>query len=91
LLREAIGVTQAGDRERAVLLQREVTDLGTLFDHGHWISALMAALAELGIGSGEVSPPLPKLAGADRLEIRRLLRGASTENLLLALAEPSHG
>jgi 4-hydroxy-tetrahydrodipicolinate synthase len=89
LLREAIGVTQGGDRERAVLLQHAVTELATLFDHGHWISALMAALAELGIGSGEVSPPLPKLARADRLEIRRLLSGASREKLLLTLAEES--
>ena len=39
-------------------LQEQITDLCTLHTHGHWLPALKAACAMLGLGNGIPSPPL---------------------------------
>jgi dihydrodipicolinate synthase/N-acetylneuraminate lyase len=44
-------------------LQEEITDLCSLHTHGHWLPALKAACALLGLGDGVPSPPrLPATA-----------------------------
>ncbi len=47
-----------GDVATCARLQVEVEDLGSLHAHGHWLPALKAACAALGLGNGLPSPPL---------------------------------
>jgi len=48
----------AGDVSACARLQEQITDLCTLHTHGHWLPALKAACAMLGLGNGVPSPPL---------------------------------
>jgi len=47
-----------GDTDACAGLQERITDLCTLHTHGHWLPALKAACAMLGLGNGVPSPPL---------------------------------
>jgi 4-hydroxy-tetrahydrodipicolinate synthase len=47
-----------GDAAECARLQEQITDLCTLHAHGHWLPALKAACAMLGLGNGVPSPPL---------------------------------
>jgi len=47
-----------GDAAECARLQERITDLCTLHTHGHWLPALKAACAMLGLGDGVPSPPL---------------------------------
>jgi 4-hydroxy-tetrahydrodipicolinate synthase len=78
-LREA---ARAGDVARCGRLQDAVDDLAALHEQGHWLPALKAAVALVGIGSGQPAPPLRPADEAHRqaiaaaLERHGLLRGA---------------
>jgi 4-hydroxy-tetrahydrodipicolinate synthase len=72
-LRQAV---DAGDRERAVVLQREVTALAEVFDQAAWLPALKVVLAELGFGSGRAAGPLPIASPDARDAIQAILVGA---------------
>lgn len=76
LLHELLEAVRSGQRDRALDVQARVTEAATLFDQGYWLSALKAALAELGIGTGRAARPLPPVTNEQRVEIRRRLAGA---------------
>ena len=54
-------------------LQEAITDLCTLHTHGHWLPALKAACAMLGLGNGVPSPPLLPATEEQRRTIRAIL------------------
>jgi len=72
-LRHAV---DAGDRERADVLQREVTALAEVFDQAVWLSVLKVVLAELGFGSGRAAAPLPSVSPEARHAIQTILAGS---------------
>ena len=63
----------AGDAAACVSLQEEIADLCTLHTHGHWLPALKAACAMLGLGNGIPSPPLLPATGEQRRTIAAIL------------------
>ncbi len=73
LLRNLYNSVQAGNREQALLIQRKVTRLSSVFDQNYWLSALMAALCELNIGNGKAGKPLPECTTEQRTTIRKLM------------------
>jgi len=87
LLGATIAATEAGDRDRSLQLQGSVTEVASLFDYGHWISALMAALSDLGFGSGEVSSPLPVLSAQERRGVAAALRNPAIREFLIRPVE----
>ncbi|MGH7263339.1 MAG: dihydrodipicolinate synthase family protein, partial [Candidatus Rokuibacteriota bacterium] len=70
-MREAAG---KGDLAACVRLQEALEDLATLYDHGHWLPALKAAVAALGFGTGLPAPPLAAPDEAQRRAILDVLR-----------------
>ena len=54
-------------------LQEKITDLCALHGHGHWLPALKAACAMLGLGNGVPSPPLLPAAEEHRRAIASIL------------------
>lgn len=73
LLRELRRAVQNQQRDVALAVQRRVTKLAQLFDQGYWLSALKAAIAELGIGSGTLAQPIPACDARQRRAIREHL------------------
>ncbi len=63
-----------GDAAICADLQRQITDLGALHGHGHWLPALKAACALLGLGNGRPSLPLSPATDAERQAIAGILR-----------------
>jgi dihydrodipicolinate synthase/N-acetylneuraminate lyase len=53
--------------------QEAVQDLGALYTQGHWLPALKAACALLGLGSDVPSPPFVPAGDAERRAIAALL------------------
>lgn len=82
LLRAAIEAVGRGDRDRALNLQREITALATLFDHGYWVSALKSALAALGFEVGDPVGPLAACTSEESAAIAAILVGAKAKWLL---------
>ncbi|MBI4572229.1 MAG: dihydrodipicolinate synthase family protein [candidate division NC10 bacterium] len=70
-LREAAA---KGDAATCADLQRQITNLATLHGHGHWLPALKAACALVGLGNGRPSPPLAPAGDEDRQAIESILR-----------------
>lgn len=64
------------NREAALAAQREVTRIAQIFDQGHWLSGLKAALRELGIGNGKAAQPIPVCTSEQITTIRQLLAEA---------------
>jgi len=62
-----------GDAAECASLQEQITDLCTLHTHGHWLPALKAACAMLGLGNGIPSPPLLPATEAERRAIESIL------------------
>lgn len=62
-----------GEAAACVDLQRQITDLATLHTHGHWLPALKAACAALGLGNGLLSPPLLPATPDQRRAITAIL------------------
>jgi len=63
----------ASDAAGCARLQEQITDLCTLHTHGHWLPALKAACAMLGLGNGVPSPPLVPAAPEQRQAIAAIL------------------
>ena len=63
----------AGDMGRCASLQAKITDLCTLHSHGHWLPALKAACALMGIGNGLPSSPLQAARADERRAIEEIL------------------
>jgi len=61
------------DAAACVSLQEEIADLCTLHTHGHWLPALKAACAMLGLGNGMPSPPLLPATAEQRRAIAAIL------------------
>jgi 4-hydroxy-tetrahydrodipicolinate synthase len=70
-LREAAG---KGDAPTCARLQTAVEDLVSLYEQGHWLPALKAAVAALGIGTGQPPAPLAPPGEAQRQAILAVLR-----------------
>ena len=71
-----VGLRQAaarGDAATCAILQAQITDLCTLHTHGHWLPALKAACAIIGIGNGQPSRPLAPASDEDRRAIESIL------------------
>ena len=69
-LHRAVG---RGDVAACAALQEKITDLCTLHGHGHWLPALKAACAMLGLGNGVPSPPLLPATEEQRRAIASIL------------------
>jgi 4-hydroxy-tetrahydrodipicolinate synthase len=63
-----------GDLAACVRLQEALEDLGTLYEHGHWLPALKTAVAALGFGTGLPAPPLLPPDEAERAAVLAVLR-----------------
>jgi 4-hydroxy-tetrahydrodipicolinate synthase len=63
-----------GDAPTCVKLQATITGLTTLHGHGHWLPALKAACALVGLGNGRPSPPLSPASDEHRRAIAAILR-----------------
>jgi len=70
-LREAAA---KGDAAACARLQVALEDLATLHEQGHWLPALKAAVAALGIGTGRPAPPLAPAGETERRAIAAVLR-----------------
>jgi 4-hydroxy-tetrahydrodipicolinate synthase len=68
-----IQAARAGDVPACARLQEQISDLGSLHAHGHWLPALKAACAILGLGSGIPSHPLVPATDAERQAIAAIL------------------
>jgi 4-hydroxy-tetrahydrodipicolinate synthase len=62
-----------GDFAACARLQVALDDLGRLHARGHWLAALKAACALLGLGNGLPALPLRAATAADRAAIRGIL------------------
>jgi 4-hydroxy-tetrahydrodipicolinate synthase len=63
----------AGDVAACARLQSEIVDLGELHTHGHWLPALKAACAAIGIGSGLPTVPFSPVTEEQRQAIAAIL------------------
>jgi len=68
-----IRAARAGDVPTCTHLQEQISDLCTLHAHGHWLPALKAACAMLGLGNGIPSRPLVTATEAERRAIAAIL------------------
>lgn len=64
---------RAGDAARCAAHQIQILELSTLLGHGHWLPALKAACAALGLGNGRPAPPLAPATAAQRQAIAAVL------------------
>lgn len=62
------------DVATCVRLQEELEDLALLYGHGHWLPALKAACALLGVGAGMPALPLDAAGDAERSAVATVLR-----------------
>jgi 4-hydroxy-tetrahydrodipicolinate synthase len=65
------------DREAALLTQRSITRLASIFRYGAVSSALKVVLNESGIASDRVASPLPPCSETEKQNIRSILREAA--------------
>jgi 4-hydroxy-tetrahydrodipicolinate synthase len=74
LLGSLLAAAKAGAAAEATRLQEQVNDLRTLHTHGHWLAALKAACAAIGIGNGVPAAPLVAVTAEQRQAIVSVLR-----------------
>jgi dihydrodipicolinate synthase/N-acetylneuraminate lyase len=70
-LREAAA---RGDGAACTRLQRAILDLCAIHEIGHWLPALKASCAMIGIGSGVPALPLAPSTDSERRSIAAVLR-----------------
>jgi 4-hydroxy-tetrahydrodipicolinate synthase len=70
---ELHGAAAKGDAAACARVQERITDLCALHTHGHWLPALKAACAMLGLGNGIPSPPLLPATAEQRHAIAAIL------------------
>jgi 4-hydroxy-tetrahydrodipicolinate synthase len=63
-----------GEAAECVRRQAALEDLTTLYQQGHWLPALKAAVALLGIGTGRPAPPLAPAGEPQRAAVAAILR-----------------
>ena len=63
-----------GNAATCATLQAQITDLCALHSHGHWLPALKAACAAVGIGNGLPSLPLAPATEEQRQAIKVILK-----------------
>jgi dihydrodipicolinate synthase/N-acetylneuraminate lyase len=63
-----------GNAATCATLQAQITDLCALHSHGHWLPALKAACAAVGIGNGLPSLSLAPATEEQRQAIKVILR-----------------
>jgi len=85
LLVELRAAAARGDVAGCLRAQAAVEDLGDLHTHGHWLPALKAACAMLGLGSGLPAAPLAPATETERTRIRAVL---ARHDLLPAAVAP---
>jgi 4-hydroxy-tetrahydrodipicolinate synthase len=68
------GTATAGDVAGTARLQAALADLGAIYATGHWLPALKAAAALLGLGDGRPSPPLLPADDEQRVAVAAVLR-----------------
>jgi dihydrodipicolinate synthase/N-acetylneuraminate lyase len=73
ILGELAQAVEAGDREAALRLQRDVTSAARIFGVSHFVSGLKAALMLLGVGTGGSCGPMPELAPGELARVREAL------------------
>jgi len=73
LFASLVRAARAGDVPACARLQEQISDLCTLHTHGHWLPALKAACAMLGLGNGIPSRPLVPASDAERQAIHDIL------------------
>lgn len=72
-LRALAEAISQGDRQLSRKLQIEISDLARIFEQGHWLAAMKAALQELGLPVGDPLPPLSACTPDQRSAIRAIL------------------
>lgn len=70
---DLVRAAKAGDPAAMRRRQEEINVVGTLHAHGHWLSALKAACALAGIGTGRPALPLTPVTLAQRQQIAAIL------------------
>lgn len=78
---QLVRAASRGDVAACAALQEEITDLCSLHSHGHWLPALKAACALLGLGDGVPAPPLLPATAEERQAIAAIL---ARHHLLIA-------
>jgi 4-hydroxy-tetrahydrodipicolinate synthase len=64
----------ANDAATCARRQRAIEALALLYEQGHWLAALKAACAALGLGDGRPAPPLPPAPRLRRRAIEAIVR-----------------
>ncbi len=85
LLRDA---ARRGDIAACRQLQEEIADLATVYAQGHWLPALKAACALLGLGDGRPAPPLLPATPGEREAVAAVLRRRGLRPADVARAAP---
>lgn len=68
-----IRAARGAELERVAALQEQIDRLGALHAEEHWLPALKAAAAHVGIGTGAPAPPLQPLAPESRARVAALV------------------
>ena len=76
-----VRAARAGDAATMRARQEQINEIGVLHTYGHWLPALKAACALVGIGNGRPAPPLAEATPEQRQQIASILTphlGAAT-------------
>ena len=76
MLQQIVSAVRAGNQAKALVAQRQVTDLARVFEQGYWLAALKTVLLELGIGTGRMAQPFPNCTPEQRRTIHWILKQA---------------
>jgi dihydrodipicolinate synthase/N-acetylneuraminate lyase len=82
LLRQVLDAARHGNSAASAALQADTSQLARIFDEGYWLSALKAALTEIGFPVGIPSKPLPRLTDHQSARIAALIHNADVHGWL---------